>query len=254
MVPADHLGRLAVSASDAAGVRMLRATGFLDSSTYLSLRDTIIKAALDQPRAVVIDVTSLVVPAPSAWAVFTSARWHVAEWPDVPMALVCGHAEGRAAVIRNGVARYVPVYATHAEAVCDLSQHIAPFRRRARAELPAALASLSGSRKMVSEWLTAWSCPELISVAKLVVTVLVENVLAHTDTSPVVRLESNGDLVTVAVEDGCPKLPARRECSQRGGDEVSGLAIVAALCRAWGSSPTPLGKTVWAVIGPENRI
>jgi hypothetical protein len=26
------------------------------------------------------------------------------------------------------------------------------------------------------------------------------------------------------------------------------------MCRMWGNSPTPTGKTVWAVIGPENRL
>lgn len=38
------------------------------------------------------------------------------------------------------------------------------------------------------------------------------------------------------------------------GIDVSGLAIVAALSRAWGSSPTSSGKTVWAIIGPENQL
>lgn len=35
---------------------------------------------------------------------------------------------------------------------------------------------------------------------------------------------------------------------------VSGLAIVAALSRSWGSTPTANGKTVWAVLGSENRL
>lgn len=255
-MPAEYVERLAVSSSDADadGVRVLRVTGFLDSTTYLSLRDTIIKAALDQPHAVVVDVTSLVVPAPSAWAVFTSARWHVSEWPDVPMVLVCAHAEGRGAIVRNGIARYVPVYPTRTDAIAAVSQRPIEYRRRSRAELPPTTASLSRSRRLVTEWLTAWSRPELISVAKLIVTVFVENVLAHTESAPTVRLESNGELVTVAVEDDNPALPARRECSGLGGDEVSGLAIVAALCRLWGFSPTPTGKTVWAVVGRENAI
>jgi hypothetical protein len=35
---------------------------------------------------------------------------------------------------------------------------------------------------------------------------------------------------------------------------VSGLAIVAALCRTWGATPTSSGKTVWALIGRENQF
>ncbi len=38
------------------------------------------------------------------------------------------------------------------------------------------------------------------------------------------------------------------------GIDVSGLAIVDALSRAWGSTPTASGKTVWAIIGPENQL
>ena len=63
----------------------------LDATTYLSLRDTIIKAALDDPSAVIVDVCELFVPRESAWAVFTSARWHVERWPEVPIVLVCAH-------------------------------------------------------------------------------------------------------------------------------------------------------------------
>lgn len=255
MVPADEVGSVTISSQEIDGTAVLGVGGFLNSSTYREVRDTIIKAALDEPRAVIVDVTTLVVPAPTAWAVFTSARWHVTLWPDIPMAMVCAHREGRAAIHRNGIARYVPVYPSVAEAVETLSQHWAQrMRQRKRAALPATTASVAASRDLVAEWLTEWNRPDLTSVAKLVVTVFVENVLQHTDSSPVVRLEASDDAVTVAVEDGSSAPAARRECSSRGGDEVSGLAIVAALCRSWGTAPTSSGKTVWAVIGPENRL
>lgn len=96
--------------------------------------------------------------------------------------------------------------------------------------------------------------PELISIAKLVVTLLVENVLAHTESRPTVSLEDVGDVVSVAVADDSPVPATRRERSSRGVDDVSGLAVVAALCRGWGNAPTSSGKTVWAIIGPENRL
>jgi len=256
VVPADHGGSLAVSAEERAGACILHATGLLNSSTYLSLRDAIIKAALDEPLAVIVDVSALVVPAQSAWVVFTSARWHVTQWPDVPMALVCAHHDGREAIHRNGVARYVPVYASTGEAVGALTgpgHHPAPRHRRT-AKLAATPGSVARSRQLMAEWLTEWTRPDLVAVAKLVVTVFVENVLQHTDSAPFLRLEISGDVVTVAVEDGSSAPAARRERSRRGGDEVSGLAIVAALCRSWGTAPTPSGKTVWAVLGPENRL
>ena len=64
----------------------------LDATTYLSLRDTIIKAALDEPAAVIVDITALFGSVRSPrWAVFTSARWQVSRWPEVPIVLVSGH-------------------------------------------------------------------------------------------------------------------------------------------------------------------
>jgi hypothetical protein len=218
------------------------------------LRDEIIKVALEEPRAVIIDVADLLVPAESAWSVFTSARWHVDRWPEIPIVLVCENLAGRSAITRNGVARYVPVYPSVRTAMDALAHSDPPpLRRRVRAALPAHKDSLSHAREWVTEWLTAWSQTELIPVTKVIVTTFVENVLNHTDSAPCVRLESNGSSVTVAVEDGSHAHASLRE------DRVlvstpSGLRIVAALSRTWGNAPTPSGKTVWAVVGPENRL
>jgi hypothetical protein len=107
---------------------------------------------------------------------------------------------------------------------------------------------------MVTDWLTQWDNRELIPVAATVATVFVENVLDHTDSAPVLIVELNRDTVTVAVEDGSEHLPGRHEDADRGAEIVSGLAIVSALCRAWGATPTLSGKTVWALVGRENQL
>jgi hypothetical protein len=236
------------------GVTLLKVDGVLDTTTYLSLRDAIIKAALAEPTAVIVDVTGLVVPAQSAWAVFTSARWHVGTWPETPIALMCPDGAVRDAVRRNGVTRYVPVYPTIDDAVLAVSQRDARRgRRRARAHLPPDHSSLWRSRRLVEGWLTTWSLDELIPVANIVVTSLVENVLQHTVSAPNVRLETDGVTVTVAVEDGSHRLAELPEASD-GKRQTSGLSIVAAMSRVWGNAPTSSGKTVWAVLGPENRL
>ena len=231
---------------------MLRADGVLDSFSYIAMRDKIIDAALHEPSAVVIDVTDLVVPADSAWSVFSSARWLVSRWPRIPIALVCGHSETRDALARSGVPRRVPVYPSIDSALgCFPSRDANPMRHRARADLPASAQSLRRSRELVAGWLTAWSQDEYIPVTKIVATTLVENVLKHTDDRPCVRLESDGVAVAVAVEDSSHAPAALREDATATGSP-SGLRIMSAVCRMWGQASTPAGKTVWAVIGREN--
>jgi anti-anti-sigma factor len=250
---ASPASSLVVHADTAGTVSLLTVDGVLDSSTYLQLRDAVIKAALDEPQAVLIDVDGLDVPASSAWSVFTSAHWHVRTWPNIPIVLVCSHPGRRRTVERNGVTRYVPVYATAEAALTAVSDgHCA--RRRARIDLPASLASLRRAREFVAEWLGEWSRPDLIPVATVIVNVFVENVLQHTASDPVLILECDRKAVYISVQDGNSEPAARHEDPYRGGERISGLAIVASVCRAWGSTPTPSGKTVWAAIGPENAL
>ena len=147
---------LTVTAESVGDSTVLNARGVLDGSTYLALRDRVIDAALEEPDAVIVEVTELDVPAESAWLALTSARRHVDRWPEVPISLVCRHAAGRDAIVRCGVARFLPVHSTIQSAVAALSQTHRD-RRRARADLPAAVGSLKRSRDLVAEWLTAWS-------------------------------------------------------------------------------------------------
>ena len=125
--------------------------------------------------------------------------------------------------------------------------------RRAETRLAADLTSLRESRRLVREWLTAWSQTELIPVALVIVNVFVENVLEHAGGAPMMRIESDGATATIAVSDDSGA-PAMRLPTPLKGFDMSGLAIVEALSRAWGSTPTSSGKTVWAVVGPENQL
>jgi anti-anti-sigma factor len=254
-MPVDEPGSgIRVDAEPQQDVPVLVMDGLLDSSTYRSVRDIVIKAALDEPRAVLVDVNRLCVPSASAWSVFTSARWHVSIWPDAPILLVCAHPRVRRAIMAGGVARYVPVHPTRELALDALRGQSLPLRRRARSELPVTRVAVGLARAMVTDWLTRWDKCDLIPVAATVATVFVENVLDHTDSAPVLIVESYRDTVTVAVEDCSDRLPGRHEDAYRGAEIVSGLEIVSALCRAWGATPTSSGKTVWALVGYENRL
>jgi hypothetical protein len=250
----DQAAALVVTVDELRDVAVLHVQGVLEHCTYVALRDKIIGAALDEPTAVVVDVTDLRVPTESAWSALSSARWIVGRWPQVPIILVCKQSSGRDALVRSGIAGHIPVYPTVDSALDALPPPEAcQNRRRAEAELAATADSLGRARELVAEWLTVWSRTELIPVTKVVVTAFVENVLQHTDCRPTLRLETDGAAVTVAVEDSS-HVPALVRDGEWATDAPSGLLIVAALCRTWGNAPMPGGKTVWAVIGPENRL
>jgi anti-anti-sigma factor len=255
VMPVDEPGpAVRIDAEPRQDVPVLVMDGVLDSSTYRSVRDAVIKAALDEPSAVIVDVNRLCVPSASAWSVFTSARWHVSVWPDVPILLVCAQPRVRRAITAGGLTRYVPVHPTLESALDALRGRSSPARRRARTELPVTRVAVGLARAMVTDWLTRWDKCDLIPVAATVATVFVENVLDHTDSAPVLFVETYRDTVTVAVEDCSDQLPGRHEDAYRGAEIVSGLAIVSALCRVWGAAPTSSGKAVWALVGYENRL
>jgi hypothetical protein len=248
---AGGTSELRFSAADVQEARLLTVEGVLSAETYLPLRDAIVKAALDEPTSVVIEISGLSVREDPAWAVFTSARWQIAEWPDVPIGLVTHHGQDRNNLHRNGITRYVPVYATLEEALAELSADgQRRYRRRARASIPARASSIRLCRELTAQWLAEWSRTDFSHVASLVAAELVEAALAATDSSFALRLETDGSTVSVVVQHVGIANPVRRKSTS---DNVSGLDLVAANSRAWGTYTTLSGNTIWAVVGPENR-
>jgi anti-anti-sigma regulatory factor len=243
---------LRFSTTDVDDARVLTVDGVLDATTYLPIRETIVKAALDEPRMVVIDISWLTVREDPAWAVFTSARWQVAEWPGVPIGLVSIHEQDRNNLNRNGITRYMPLYATVESALSELSVDIQQrYRRRARTSIPAGRSSVRRCRELTAQSLSEWGRADFIQVASLVATELVEAALFATDSEFALRLETDGSTVSVVVQHVGIANPVQRRSAH---DQVSGLDLVAANSRAWGTYTTLSGNTIWAVVGPENRF
>lgn len=243
---------LHISVTDVAGISVLTVRGVLSYTTYVPLRDAIVKAALDEPAAVVVDITRLVFGDETALAVFVSARWQIAEWPNVPIGLVCAHARGQAALRRNGVTRYLPVCPTVQAATTEVSQRaLRTYRQRARAFLTAEEGSSRRCRQLITEWLTTWARTDFIHAVSTVATELVEDALMDTDSNFSLRVETDGSTMTVAVQHTSSGARARRVTS---GEDLFSADIVAATSRVWGSFTTAAGTTVWAVMGPENRF
>ena len=146
----DH-AELDVVVEHADGVAVVSPTGVLDSSTYLRLRDELVKAGADGPDAVLAAVDGLTVPTTSAWSVLTSARWTLGRWPGTALCVTATDPRTRRQLQRNGIARYVPVYESRSAALCGIGcGEYRRYRMRANATLARDRMDAAVARRLVS--------------------------------------------------------------------------------------------------------
>ncbi|WP_280272489.1 ATP-binding protein [Nocardia wallacei] len=227
---------------------IVRPRGELTGVTYRRLRDDLVKYAVDQPRAVIVAVDDLVIPADPLLTAFTSAWMRIDTWPTVPLLLVAQSEQQRERFRSSCVDRFLPVFATVAAALDSLVEQ--PSRRRTSLSLARSPACGRRARRFVTETCERWSIPELRGDACLVATELVENSLIHANSHDdmEIRLELRRNLLTVAVSDSDPREAVLREPGP-GADFSGGLHVVAEITRAWGCAPRwPQGKVVWATL------
>ncbi|GAC54568.1 hypothetical protein [Gordonia amicalis] len=231
---------------------VLAVSGVLDSTTYLSVRNALVDAATEATGCLVVDVRDLEVPAPSAWTVLSSAAWLVRGWPGVRMAVVADPIR-MSELRRGGVTRSVPAYSSMDTALERMTEDLGTrVTHRTRATIPRDAGSpIAAARVAVADAVEKWD-PDFVSLALVLATILVRNVLAHTSSDPDISIEvHHSDRLIVAVSDDSPDLPVRVEDADGGTPIASGLSVLTSLSRHWSYTPRGSGKTVWAVIGPE---
>lgn len=105
---------------------------------------------------------------------------------------------------------------------------------------------ISQARGFVADQLTSWGCDHVGDV-ELVLSELVTNAVMHAGGAPAILVSrtDDGRHVRLEVHDDLPVSPVARDGSATGG---FGLRIVDQLSEHWGTSPTPTGKVVWALI------
>ncbi|MBT3153228.1 SpoIIE family protein phosphatase [Streptomyces sp. CHD11] len=100
------------------------------------------------------------------------------------------------------------------------------------------------ARAVVREQLHDWGLPKLLDSAELLVSELVTNAVLHSRARPVALRLVRGDTLLCEVEDDDHELPTLIDA--RPLDEAGrGLRVVSTLARAWGTSRTAAGKSVW---------
>jgi anti-anti-sigma regulatory factor len=235
---------LRVDRRELVGASVIEPRGVLDAASYGGLRVDLVKTAIDEPRAVIVDIDGLAVPDSAALALFTSVSTQIAEWPGVPLLVAATQDTQRELLATYRLARFVPVFWSVMAAVAAIDDP--PPRRIARRRLPNSLTSAALTRRFVLDVCSDWPVATRTEDAMMVANELVENTLLHTYCAPSLRLELRRGLLTIAVYDDDP---AMAHLTEPDADRHRGLVLVAQLSQAWGCSPTPSGgKVVWAVL------
>jgi anti-anti-sigma factor len=220
--------------------------GRLDLTTSHELRDHLVKAANDDPRAVVVDLAALDVDSPSSIALFAAVHTRLAEWPGVPLLLAASTGEFKRLLARYRTNRYLPVHDSVDTAVAAIDEP--PPHRVTRIRLPNALTSPRVAREFAQSTCADWGVDHLGDDATLLVGELMSNAVMHTSAAPLVRLELRHRLFSIAVYDDKPGEVSVRD---PGGmvSGIHGLLLVAQIATAWGCAPTwDGGKVVWATL------
>jgi anti-sigma regulatory factor (Ser/Thr protein kinase) len=116
---------------------------------------------------------------------------------------------------------------------------------------PAELQSVGAARRFLRATLRDWNNDDYDYAAALVLTELVTNATLHARTPYTVLLRLEPGHLLVEVLDSSPRLPQTRHYAT---DSATGrgITLVDSFSDAWGTTPTPDGKVVWAHVRPDD--
>jgi anti-anti-sigma regulatory factor len=230
-------------------VAVLRVRGTLDLVTGDALQQAVRRSLATQPEQLLVDVTGLEVGDPLGLAALGAVLCETTEWPNVPIVL-CG-ADPRTAEAMttdldcSGLEFAADCDEAFASAMVAASDRPAASRIRVRLRpVPDACRQV---RQLVTPACASWQRSDLTSIATLIATELVANVVRHAHTTMEFTFGERDGRINMTVRDHSRMLPepADPEVSSPGG---RGLRLVRDLSEAWGVLPVTDGKVVWSRI------
>jgi hypothetical protein len=210
-------------------------------------RRAVLQALAEEPTAVVCDLSGVTESAdPDAVALVGSLGAQVRHWPGTPVGVVCPSADLRRRLLRHRDGQHLVLGPRRAAVLSHLAQFPRPTSIR-QAFAPVA-ESVRAARDLVAHACLDWGCGAQADAAILVVSELVTNALVHAGTGPEMSIARSGSRLRLAVRDGNARRPQPRKVGPSS-PNGRGMALVAAMSRAWGVLPTAEdGKVVWAVL------
>ncbi|MDG4825811.1 ATP-binding protein [Asanoa sp. WMMD1127] len=237
--------RFAVESDERASV--VTADGTLSAGTSSALRSTLHKCLVDQPSAVILDLTRIEVAERGCLTVLSAVARQASIWPAVPFVVVESRRDVLTDLDRLGFSRAVPVRPTVAAALESIDQGEA--QPTVREILPPIRGAARHARAVITESCLSWGFAGVVGPACAVATELISNATRHADTTMTLRLSHRGRWLLLAVEDGGAGLPERLPMpAHDDGGPGRGLGLVEALSHRWGWLSTDAGKVVWAVL------
>jgi hypothetical protein len=225
---------------------VVRFTGVLDAGTARTLRSALLDVLAEQPEAVVVDVADLTVPDPAAAVALADLARETADWPSAHLVLCAPdgtphwHAVG------------LPVWADCADALAALGAPDAA--NYLSLTLEPVVGAARRSRELVTQACGRWDLAELAGPACIVVTEMVNNVVAHAHTPMAVLLARHADTMSVAVRDRSAIVPRFTGPVAPTSDGGRGLLLIDSVADRWGSLKLDDGKVVWAQLADPDFV
>jgi len=232
----DQLGTYAV----------VRLAGELAVATVAPVRLALVKALVEQPDALLVDVADLRVTEPSALSVFAAVARQATDWPGTPL-MICAPTPAVADLLEKGHYGPVGVFPSVAAAIDAVPT-------RSLSSLRDILLPTDDAPRRARDLTTGvclrWDLPALIGPAGLVAAELVTNAVVHARTMIVFGIARRRRYLHIAVRDGSTDLPVAVPVPGRPLEPAAprGLLLVDAVSRRWGSRLSPEGKVVWAML------
>jgi anti-anti-sigma regulatory factor len=224
---------------------VVRLVGVLDADTAPHVRSVLLNGLAQQPEALIVDVFDLSVTDPAAVQIMRAVADETAEWPAAHLVLCAPDGDG----VWDSAG--LPVWPSRADAVAALGGP-APAHHLSLALQPVVGAARL-SRQLVTEACGRWDLPELTGPACIVVTEMVNNVVAHAHTEMTVRLALRGDNLTVAVRDHNPTVPEFTGPVAPTSYGGRGLLLIDSVARRWGNLLLDDGKVMWAILHRDDE-
>jgi anti-sigma regulatory factor (Ser/Thr protein kinase) len=227
-------------------ISCMRLHGTLEGIDLPAIAATLSRALLDDPIALVMDLTTVRDAGWRAISVLADAGRLALGDGDTPI-LVCADlslSTGPPDSVSAEVALYRSMRDADAAARV-LTQR--PNRRHRR--LPPQPWSVTSTRHMVDAACAAWQIPTVTQPAQAIASELAGNAVRHAATEFDVTLGLLAGHLRISVRDRSTTLPHRSMDAESALTEGGrGLMITEALSTEWGAMPADDGKTVWAIV------